>query len=77
MLHETRLPRTTPLAPASCIPAIIVDEVDVSFESILDCPAFTVRIPQADAEKLPEILQAIPEKRRLEMRHNLARVWQR
>ncbi|KAL4426069.1 hypothetical protein ABPG77_007865 [Micractinium sp. CCAP 211/92] len=60
-----------------CIPAIIVDEVDVSFESILDCPAFTVRIPQADAEKLPEILQAIPEKRRLEMRHNLARVWQR
>ncbi|KAL4452532.1 hypothetical protein ABPG75_008194 [Micractinium tetrahymenae] len=60
-----------------CIPAIIVDEVDVSFESILDYSAFTVRIAEADAEKLPEILQAIPEERRQEMRRNIAEVWHR
>ncbi|KAL4427668.1 hypothetical protein ABPG75_001757 [Micractinium tetrahymenae] len=60
-----------------CIPTIIIDNVDVSFESILDLTAFTVRIPQADAEKLPEILLAIPEERRLEMQRNLAKVWSR
>lgn len=56
---------------------IIMDEVDVSFESIIDLPAFTVRIPQKDAEKLPEILLAISAEQREEMQRNLARVWQR
>lgn len=60
-----------------CIPVIIVDNVDVSFESVLDYPSFTVRIPEADAEKLPEILQAVPEERRQEMRTALAKVWKR
>ena len=60
-----------------CIPVIIMDEVDVSFESIIDLSAFTVRIPQADAEKLPEILLAISEERRDEMRRNMAKVWHR
>lgn len=74
-LSLTRLPTLPCLS--SCIPVIIVDEVDVSFESVLDYTAFALRIPQADAERLPQILQAIPEERRQEMRRNLARVWQR
>lgn len=60
-----------------CIPVIIIDEVDVSFESIIDLSAFAVRIPQEDAEKLPEILLAIPPEKRAEMQRNLGRVWQR
>lgn len=53
------------------------DEVHVSFESIIDLTTFTVRIAQADAEKLPEILLAIPHEQRQEMRAAMARVWQR
>ena len=49
----------------------------MSFDSIIDLPAFSLRIPQEDAEKLPEILLAVPEERRQEMRRAMARVWQR
>lgn len=94
----------------------------MSFESIIDLTAFSIRIPQKDAEKLPEvggaccgrgrgwlgtsrvsrvrvlgckqerefplrvctcpapspqILMAVPEQRRQEMRRNMAKVWQR
>ncbi|KAL4443960.1 hypothetical protein ABPG75_011697 [Micractinium tetrahymenae] len=60
-----------------CIPVIIMDQVHVSFESILDLSAFTLRIPEAEAERLPEVLRAVPEARRRQMQLNLARVWQR
>ena len=76
-LTRTRLtPLTLPCLrspPASPLQ----DNVDVSFDSAIDLSTFTLRIPQADAEKLPEILQAVPEERRQEMRRNMARVWQR
>ena len=49
----------------------------MSFESIVDLSAFTVRIAQADAERLPDILLAIPHQKRQEMRAAMARVWQR
>ena len=49
----------------------------MSFESIIDLTKFTLRIPQVDAEQLPEILLAVPEERRQEMRRHLARVWQK
>ena len=127
--HRHPPPFRPPPAPArpppprrSCIPAIIIDDVDVSFESILDYFAYTIRIPQvahlrssagrrrcrrssccvaaaggllaaaaaqsstplallalpqADAEKLPEILLSVSEERRAEMRGNLVKVWQR
>ena len=58
-------------------PLILQDDVHVSFESIIDLTKFTRRIPQADAEQLPEILLAVPEERRQEMRRHLARVWQK
>ncbi|KAL4425253.1 hypothetical protein ABPG75_009269 [Micractinium tetrahymenae] len=60
-----------------CIPVVTMDEVDVSFESIIDLSAFTVPIAEKDAERLPEILQAKPEERRREMQRSLARVWHR
>ncbi|KAI3427182.1 hypothetical protein D9Q98_007119 [Chlorella vulgaris] len=60
-----------------CIPVIIMDEVDVSFESIVDLSCFTLRIPQANLEKLPEVLLAVPEERRQDMRRALAYVWQK
>ncbi|KAL4425009.1 hypothetical protein ABPG77_002894 [Micractinium sp. CCAP 211/92] len=60
-----------------CIPVIIMDEVHVAFESALDLASVSLRIPQSDMHRLPEILQAVPEELRQQMRHNLARVWQR
>lgn len=66
---NARLRRGTPLPPQ--------DDVMVSFDSVVDLSAFTVRIAQADVEKLPEILLAISEERRQEMRAAMARVWNR
>ncbi len=53
------------------------DDVVVSFDSVVDLSAFTIRIAQKDVEKLPEILLAISAERRQEMRQAMARVWQR
>ena len=69
--------RRRPFHPRSCIPVLIMDEVQVSFESVVDLSTFTIRIPEADAEKLPDILQAVTQERREEMQRALARVWQR
>ena len=64
------------LCPCTAVPPL-QDNVDVSFESIIDLSKFTLRIPQADLERLPQILLAVPEERRHEMRRHLARVWQK
>lgn len=58
-----------------CIPVIVMDEVDVSFESVIDLQQFTVRVAQADVERLPEILLEISQERRQEMQRALGRVW--
>lgn len=47
-------------------------QVDVSFNTLLNWDSFSVHIPAADAERLPEILRAIPESRVREMQ---AREW--
>jgi hypothetical protein len=39
--------------------------------------AFALRIQQADLDRLPDILKAVPQERRREMQQALARVWQR
>ncbi len=62
---------------ARTTPFLLQDDVMVSFDSVVDLSAFTVRIPQADVEKLPDILLAISEERRQEMRAAVARVWNR
>ena len=51
--------------------------MDVSFSTLLDWEAFSIRIPEADAERLPELLHAVPEARVAEMQAALARVWHR
>lgn len=44
------------LSAPFCMPP--QDNVHVSFESILDLQAFTLRIPEKDAERLPEVRPA-------------------
>ncbi|PSC76549.1 exostosin-like glycosyltransferase [Micractinium conductrix] len=60
-----------------CLPVIIMDEVHVSYESVVDISQFAIRVPEADADKLPEILLAVSGERREEMQRALARVWNR
>ena len=67
-----RAPPTPPL-PLSLAPP----QVHVSFESILDTESYTVRIPEAECEKLPVILQAYTQKQIAAMQRSVAKVWQR
>ncbi|GAX75784.1 hypothetical protein CEUSTIGMA_g3227.t1 [Chlamydomonas eustigma] len=60
-----------------CIPVIIMDNVQVPFESILNVEAFTVRILQKDIPHMMEILGGIPEERVEEMQRNVHKVWHR
>ncbi|KAL4438037.1 hypothetical protein ABPG77_004258 [Micractinium sp. CCAP 211/92] len=60
-----------------CIPVIIQDNVHLAFESILDFPAFSLRIPQADMERVPDFLLAVPPARVAELQRGLAKVWRR
>lgn len=69
------LPSAPPTPPPP--PTTLQDEVHASFESILDLASLALRIPQADMDRLPEILQAVPEEQRQQMQRSLARVWQR
>lgn len=74
-LRASSLP-TASHRPDSC-QCLCQDNVHVSFESIVDLSKFTVRVPEADAEKLPDILLAIPAERREEMQRALGRLWQK
>lgn len=49
----------------------------LAFESILDFPSFALRIPQADMERVPDILLAVPPEKVAELQRGLARVWRR
>ncbi len=49
----------------------------MSFSSILDVDAFSIRIAQKDMDNLPEILEAVSEERVKEMQRALALVWHR
>ncbi|PSC72923.1 exostosin-like glycosyltransferase [Micractinium conductrix] len=60
-----------------CIPVVIMDDVEVAFETVLDLSDVMLRVPQSDLEQLPAILSGVPEERREEMRARLARVWHR
>eukprot|EP00955_Chlamydomonas_euryale_P066949 359700-Chlamydomonas_euryale.AAC.1 len=44
-----------------CIPVVVMDRVHAVFESLLDWDLFSVRVAEAEVERLPEILAAIPE----------------
>eukprot|EP00208_Stichococcus_sp_RCC1054_P003318 CAMPEP_0206142432 /NCGR_PEP_ID=MMETSP1473-20131121/16814_1 /ASSEMBLY_ACC=CAM_ASM_001109 /TAXON_ID=1461547 /ORGANISM="Stichococcus sp, Strain RCC1054" /LENGTH=314 /DNA_ID=CAMNT_0053537429 /DNA_START=144 /DNA_END=1089 /DNA_ORIENTATION=+ len=60
-----------------CLPVIVQDGVQEKFESLLDYAAFSIRIPEADLESLPEILHAIPATQRQEMQITLGNIWHR
>ena len=60
-----------------CIPVIVMDDVHVSFESIIDTSLFSLRITFADIERIPELLLAVPVMEIEEKQHALAKVWRR
>lgn len=49
-----------PCASRRCIPVIIIDNVELTWHSIMDLDAYSLRVPQADMARLPEILKAVP-----------------
>jgi hypothetical protein len=56
---------------------IVIDRVVGPWGHQLRWPAFSVRVPEADAERLPEILTAIPPDRVRRMQRAGAAVWRR
>ncbi|KAG1664527.1 hypothetical protein FOA52_012994 [Chlamydomonas sp. UWO 241] len=60
-----------------CVPVVIMDGVHQSFQSVLDWPSFSVQIPEADAERIVDILLAIPERKLRSLQAHLSRVWHR
>ena len=66
-----------PALACSCLPVIIQDKVQVAFETVLDLPSFSLRIPEADMERVPEILGAVAPERIQAMQQALAAVWRR
>ncbi|GBF90959.1 exostosin-like glycosyltransferase [Raphidocelis subcapitata] len=60
-----------------CIPVIVIDRVVGPWGHQLRWSAFSVRVAEADAERLPELLTAIPEARVRAMQRTLATVWRR
>jgi hypothetical protein len=61
----------------SCIPVVIQDGVEMELSSLLDVGAFSLRVAQADMERLPQILEAVPQERVRELQAALWRVWHR
>ncbi|KAG7674943.1 hypothetical protein Ndes2526A_g07692 [Nannochloris sp. 'desiccata'] len=60
-----------------CIPVIIQDEVDVSFESLFDVNEFSLRIAQKDIDQIPEILQGISSERIQQMQNGVKQMMKR
>jgi hypothetical protein len=57
-----------------CIPVIIQDEVDVSFESLFDVSEFSLRIAQKDMEQIPEILNAVSKEEIQKLQQGVAKM---
>jgi len=62
-----------------CIPVLLSDHIELPFDERIDWTAFTIKWPQADAERLPSFLlslsqQQVRDKRRaiVAARHNFA-----
>uniref|UniRef100_A0A7R9V264 Exostosin GT47 domain-containing protein n=1 Tax=Chlamydomonas euryale TaxID=1486919 RepID=A0A7R9V264_9CHLO len=60
-----------------CIPVVVMDRVHAVFESVLNWDLFSVRVAEAEVERLPEILAAIPEDKVKRMQARLSKVWHR
>jgi hypothetical protein len=51
--------------------------VHLAFESIIDYSRFAIRIAQADMERVPEILKAVPPKEVERKQRALLLVWRK
>ncbi|KAL4427651.1 hypothetical protein ABPG75_001740 [Micractinium tetrahymenae] len=60
-----------------CIPVIIIDNVQLTWHSIMDLDAYSLRVAQKDMARLPEILKAVPPKDVARMQANIRKVWRR
>ncbi len=64
-----------------CLPPPVapprLPQVHDVFESVLDYPKFSVRVKEADVERVPEVLLAVTPTQLASMQQHLARVWQR
>ncbi|KAL4856586.1 DNA-directed RNA polymerase II subunit RPB2 [Chlorella vulgaris] len=60
-----------------CIPVLIHDEVEPSWNSLLAVETYSVRIAHKDMERVPEILRDFSEEEIARMQANVARVWRR
>lgn len=58
-----------------CIPVIIADEIEFPYENELDWSALTVKIPEANATQILDILHAIPEAQIEAKRKAIQRMW--
>lgn len=70
-------PRLEDAMTHGCIPVIIFDEVHAALESIIDFDSFSVRIKEADVDRILDILQAIPERQVRAKQAHLGQVWHR
>ncbi len=70
-------PRAEDAVLHGCVPVVIQDNVHMIFESILDWEAFSIRVPEAQIEQLPQLLLAITPERLAAMQAALAKVWHR
>ena len=60
-----------------CIPVVIQDGIEMSFESILDWSSFSVRIPEAQINQTIHILLSISERKLRSYQSRLSKVWHR
>ncbi|GFR49988.1 hypothetical protein Agub_g12134 [Astrephomene gubernaculifera] len=70
-------PRLEDAVLHGCIPVIIMDDVQVVFESIIDVEQFSVRILQRDIPNVVDILKRIPPTTVKTMQEKLHKVWHR
>jgi hypothetical protein len=61
----------------SCIPVLIHDGVEPSWNSILDVASYSVRIAEKDMARVPDILGDVSQEEVTRMQANLAKVWRR
>jgi len=59
---------------AGCVPVIVMDGIELPFENVLNYAAFSVRIAEADIDRLPAILKAIRPETVRQLQAGLARV---
>eukprot|EP00884_Botryococcus_braunii_P008777 jgi/Botrbrau1/17900/Bobra.50_1s0001.1 len=70
-------PRAEDAILHGCVPLVIMDDVVPVFGTILDWDKFSIRIKEADLDKVPETLLAVPPEKLHAMQRMLPHVWKR